>query len=238
LIIVLNAGLSAQSILSFIVSGRALDYTQKIFIFINTILSVVANFLSYDESAIEHHNAAAKFSKIYHEIQQQMCMYRKDRPNAIEYVRYSLQEYDSTNIASPDINDRVLGQFKRLFQNTDISIPNIADRLHKIDIITDPLRQPYNSGENQGPVQSQPQDQSQTARVESQDTTAGKQISISIASNGIKNKSNLKSMSECFRIDGDIDESDAATIVALDTRKKAFKDMSDYQMQRFMTGTE
>lgn len=136
LIICFNAVLSAESFIP--TDNYAVSITQKVLIYIVTLMSVINNFLKYEQLATKHLNSSSVFGELYHDIQQQMCMYRKDRSNAVKYISDTLKRYDSLIASSPDITDSVLVQFKKKFGNSDISIPQIADKIQKIDIILQP----------------------------------------------------------------------------------------------------
>jgi hypothetical protein len=100
-------------------------------------LSVLQSFFKSEVVGEKHLNASGSFSNLYHDIQQQMCMFRRDRINATKYVSDCLKQYDTLIINSPDINLHVVRMFKKTFKNTDISLPDIADKIQKIEIITE-----------------------------------------------------------------------------------------------------
>jgi hypothetical protein len=132
----LNAGLSAQTLITE--NPEAVQLASRVFIYIVTILSVLLNFLKYQDLAAQHMHAAQAYSEMYHEIQQQMCLYRKDRRNAVEYIQEVLKEYDHLAVSGPQIMQSVLSNFKKTFANADISVPHIADRIQRIEIISEP----------------------------------------------------------------------------------------------------
>jgi hypothetical protein len=67
-----------------------------------------------------------------------MCLYRKDRPNAIRYIQHAIKEYDHLEVNGPNIPNWQLSDFEKKFKDKNISIPDIADRLQKIEIISEP----------------------------------------------------------------------------------------------------
>lgn len=102
-------------------------------LYIVTILSFLQTFLNSQISSQKHIVASGLFSELYHNIQQQTCMFRKDRMNAKEYISECLKKYDSLVIHHPDINSYIIKKFQRTFNNTGISLPGIQ----KIQIITE-----------------------------------------------------------------------------------------------------
>ena len=130
-IVILNAVLSAQTTLTGVGSCETSSLFQKILIYIVTILAVINNFLRYQELSTHHKNASGHFSEIKHDVQQQMCNYRKDRENAVKYIQQTLKKYDSLISNSPSIPEYILKKLHHKIKNTDISMP---DRMQKIDI--------------------------------------------------------------------------------------------------------
>lgn len=120
-------------------SLNALDIIKRIFVYFVNLLSVLQSFLKSELVGEKHLNASGSFSNLYHDIQQQMCMFRRDRENATNYVSNCLKQYDTLIMNSPDINSHVVKMFKKTFKNTDISLPDIADKIQKIEIITEDI---------------------------------------------------------------------------------------------------
>lgn len=140
-LVILNTGLSAQTLIP-----NNIVIIQNVIIYIVTLISVIKSFLKYEELTSKHLLSAGKFGEIYHKIQQQMVLYRKDRINAVEFIRKTLQHYDQLIVSGPEINQLVRNKFKRLFLSSNISVPDIADRIQRIEIITET---PGNSGSSQ-----------------------------------------------------------------------------------------
>jgi hypothetical protein len=140
--IIITTGLSAESIIPQSNSNQTITILRNIFTYLATVLSVLYNFLAYEKLANQHTGSAMAFSKLYHDIQQQMCMYRRDRINATKYVSDVLKQYDSIVVGGPPISQQTVQQYKVAFKNADISMPDIADRIQKIEIITEPSAVP------------------------------------------------------------------------------------------------
>jgi hypothetical protein len=149
IIIIFNTILTTQTFIT--TESEIIDISKKIFIYIVTLLAVVNNFLKYKELSINHLNAIGDFSELYHDIQQQMCMYRKDRDNASRYIKSIIKTYDSLIVSCPDIPDSILSEFKKKFKNSDIEMADISDKIQKIEIITQPINV-YNDENNKSEV--------------------------------------------------------------------------------------
>ena len=137
ILIIINTGLSAQTLLPTNSEIPAINILRQIFIYIVTLVSVMQNFLKYEELKSKHNSASNKFSNLYHNIQQEMSMFRRSRVNATQYVSNTLKEYDSLIVSGPDIHWYAISQFKKIFSKADISIPDIADKIQRIEIITE-----------------------------------------------------------------------------------------------------
>lgn len=141
--VVFNTGLSAQTIIpQGETRNEAITIVSQVFIYIVTLISVLANFLKYEELAAKHSNFAMKFSELYHEIQQQMCMYRKDRHQATQYIQDTLKRFDEIVVSAPTIDNAIITQFKSTFKDSKTAVPSIVDRLDNIEIITDNVPPP------------------------------------------------------------------------------------------------
>ena len=135
-LIVLSTGLTAETIFPE-TDDFVLSIVKRTIIYVVNVLTVLQTFFRSEEVGEKHLVAAGAYSSLYHEIQQQMCMFRRDRINATKYVSDCLKQYDTLIINSPDINLHVVRMFKKTFKNTDISLPDIADKIQKIEIITE-----------------------------------------------------------------------------------------------------
>jgi hypothetical protein len=138
LLIMVSTVLSAETIIPSDESNLALSIIRSILIYIVTVVSVIMSFLKYEKLSEQHLVSATAYGQLYHDIQQQMCMYRRDRHNATKYVSDVLKQYDTLTVNGPSISQRVIKQFKNAFKNANISVPGIADRIQKIEVITEP----------------------------------------------------------------------------------------------------
>lgn len=141
--ILFNTGLSAQTIIpQGETRNEIISIVSQVFIYIVTLISVLLNFLKYEELSVKHLNFAMKFSELYHEIQQQMCMFRKDRHQATQYIQDILKRFDEIVVSAPTIDNAIISQFKSTFKDSTTAVPSIVDRLDNIEIITDNIPPP------------------------------------------------------------------------------------------------
>jgi len=136
--IILSTTLSAETIIPTNSDDILIEISRRVLIYIITVISVVQNFLKYEELSERHSSAAIAFSQLYHEIQEQMCMYRRHRHNATKYVSSVLKQYDSLLLSGPSVEKWVINIFKTTFKDTGIAMPDVADKIEKIEIITEP----------------------------------------------------------------------------------------------------
>lgn len=223
LLIVLSAILSADTIVPNICqSGDSVIYILRLtIVYLITFTSIVQNFAKSQEMSEKHSAAALQFSRLYHDIQQQMCRFRRDRPVATRYVSDCLKRYDSLVINNPDINAFVLWRFKNTFRNTDIAVPDIADKIQKIEIITEsPQQQIY---------------QNNNSRMIHQDKSINNVDTLKPTPSNSCN--NLVEISNAFQIHGDISDRDLqlANPDEIQRLKATFlQNRSDYEYQRYL----
>lgn len=214
ILILFSTGLSAETILPDNPNNLGLDILRRVFTYIVTLISVLINFLKFEQLGEQHLSAATSFAKLYHDIQQQMCMYRRDRINATKYVAEILKTYDSLIVGGPTINDIIIKQFKSKFGNADISLPDIADKIQKIEIIAEPSETSTAKG----------------LLARSKDTTdpnVSKRYGIC----------NLDQISQVFQIHGDISDADivnADEIQLKEMRKQFVNERMAYEYNRML----
>jgi len=234
LLIILSTILSAETIIpnnDQCNSDFTLDTIRRVFVYMVTVLSVIQNFLKSEETSGKHLIAVGAFSNLYHDIQQQMCMFRRDRINATRYVSDCLKQYDSLIINNPDISSRILNKFKNTFNNTGISLPDIADKIQKIEIITEDNIMSM-SGSGSGP-------EPEPIPIP-QNNKKHKGISVINANNINNNQSNMCNLAQihnAFQIHGDISDKDLENInsTELKSLREHFLDTkSNYEYQRFL----
>ena len=136
IILVVSTLLSAQTFFPNS-SDTGLEISKRIFIYTANLLTVITNYLKLSDLIQSHNIASNKFAEIYHDIQQQLCMYRKDRFLATKYIQEVFKKYDTLIVAGPEISPYIVRSFKSKFKDSNVSIPDIADKLQKIEIITE-----------------------------------------------------------------------------------------------------
>ena len=215
ILVMINTGLSAQTLLPENSNIQAIVILRQIFIYIVTFVSVIQNFLKYEELKMKHIEKSSKFSELYHKIQQQMSMYRQNRNNANHLISDTLKEYDSLVVGGPDIHFYALSQFKKIFAKSDFSIPDIADKIQRIEIITE------------------------TPKIEQQKggfNTKQIQINNTLNQRREKERSNLNVMKHCFRIHGDITDDDLQKLNDIELqelKRRIGNEKRMYELQRY-----
>jgi hypothetical protein len=152
-------------------------------------------------------------------------MFRRDRVNATKYVSDCLKLYDSLIINNPDINTNIITKFKKTFKNSDISLPDIADKIQKIEIITEP------SFHNQIEELTKEIDEEESIEIKTIPSSKKKCN---------PNLNNLASIHNAFQIHGDLSDKDLENINSTEFRQirnKILRDKSNYnnyEYERFL----
>jgi|UniRef100_A0A6C0AMX1 hypothetical protein len=225
LLIILAIFLSAETIipLSYIQDNMTIFISKQVLTYIITILTILQNFFKYDQLVEKHINASLQFNDLYHDIQKQMCMYRRDRINATIYISENLKCYDSLVINNPDIVQYVTQKFKKIFKNSNIALPDIADKIQKIEIITETKNTNNNNNNNNNNINN---------NIKTLNNT--KNDSSSSSSEYCNNLSNIYN---AFQIHGDISDKDLQNLNSNDLKdfKNGFnQNKSNYEYQRFL----
>lgn len=256
LLIILSTVLSAETIIpnnDQCNSDFTLDIIRRVFVYMVTVLSVIQNFLKLEETSGKHLFAVGAFSNLYHDIQQQMCMFRRDRVNATKYVSECLKQYDSLVITSPDISSRILMKFKNTFKNSDIALPEIADKIQKIEIITeDPMQSNLNinnvnnvnnvnnldANDNVSDVVSNSGNLNIASfNLQKRIKRKGVPLVLTNKQSSVQNCNNLAQIHNAFQIHGDISDKDLENIDSIqlrELRNRFLQEKSDYEFQRFL----
>lgn len=226
LLIILSTGLSTETFINS--EDPIVKIIIKIITYLITVISVSQNFLKSEETGERHLMAANEFGKLYHDIQQQMCMFRRDRINATKYVSDCLKIYDSLIINNPDINSYVIKKFKSTFKNSDIALPDIADKIQKIEIITEPHSYTITN------IDTNFQDEYENNKNTKNDINKN---DIITRKNNINTNlsNNLASIHNAFQIHGDFSDKDLENINYTELQQlknKLFK--YNYEYERFL----
>ena len=209
--IILNTVLTVDTVMPSDTTDLVTNIIRKVIIYIVTILSIMQIFLKSEETSEKHLNSSAAFSELYHDIQQKMCMYRRDRINANKYVALCLKKYDSIVINSPDIPSSILKDFKKTF-NTEINF----------DIGFSSIRQQsINDIENGGNI-------------------GIRQIDNKTCNN-LENNCNLSQIHSAYQISGELSDADIEMLNVKelrDIKKRYLESKSKYEFTRFLEHTE
>lgn len=224
IIIILAVILTTETVLpqSYLDNNNVIFITKQVLTYIITILSIMQNFLKSEQKSEKHLNASLLFNDLYHDIQKQMCMYRRDRVNATTYVSENLKKYDSLVINNPEIVGYIIKKFKTTFKNSNIALPDIADKIQKIEIITEDPK--YNNKNHN--------------RIKNMFTT-NNIIDTSTIDKSIDTVTynNLSKIHNAFQIHGDISDRDLQNVNPIELkelRNKFIQNKSNYEYQRFL----
>lgn len=241
ILIVFSTGLSAETLLTSDSNETYMLVLQKIFTYVVTLISVLQNFLKYEELNQRHLIYASDFNQLYHDIQKEMCLYRRDRKNATEYVTDILKRYDSLIVNGPNITTRVIQAFKKTFKDSDIIAPDIADKIQKIEIINEPKHQVNEHAQTSiKNLKMKQQNSIDINNNNSNNNNNNNNNSNSISNYNNTNMCNLQQIHNAFQIHGDITDNDiqnANHVELKDLRKKFLKEKQNFEYQRYMQHT-
>ena len=226
--IIFTSFLTAETFVKDDASDENIIIIRKTITYLLSVISLLQNFLNSEMLNSKHIHASNEFSKLYHDIQQQMCRFRRERKNATKYVSECLKHYDSLVINNPDINNFVLYKFKKIFGNNNV--PSIEDRFNKIEIITE---QTYQNKSKKG----------SSSDLGSGDLGSGDLGSGDLGSGGgenyttfnvIKNvNNNLSNINNIYKINGDISDNDLKKIDSIEL-KRFNEHKLRYEYNRFL----
>lgn len=231
-LIVFSTGLSAGT---FFPAGDqeasdnlALRITQQIFTYVVTVVSVLQNFFKFQTLAEQHTASAAEFGKLYYDIQQQMCMYRRDRKGAQPYLSSVLKTYDNLIVNGPSIADYTVRQFKQTFQNGQFAMPDIADSIQRIEVVVE--SDPSGTSGNAAGVRSLKKPDAQQPPPEVPEPPKPLYAKSGLC--------NLQQIHEAFQT-SDPSDSDANSAIQLrELRRKHLDKKTQYEFDRFRQHSE
>lgn len=203
-ILILSIFLTTDSIINLL-QDDILLIVQKLVLFIVTIISIINTFLKYGELSEQHLQAANSFSIIYNDIRNLMCIYRKDRMNAVKYIQKIIKEYDSLEISSPEIPSRYIKYMEDKIKKENITGISI-NKFREIEVVIN-------------------NDDKDTDNTSNKSKNKFK----------INNMQNLGEIHECFKIDGELSENDNITQADIENYKKNTIDLqTQYEFNRIM----
>jgi hypothetical protein len=237
LLIVLSTTLSAETIFYNQTCDFVIETIKRVFIYIVNALTVLQTFLKSQEESDKHLVAAGAYNTLYHDIQQQMCMFRRDRVNATKYISECLKQYDSLIVTSPDISSRILNRFKNTFKDYDIALPEIADKLQKIEIITEDHMNISNKVDDASLSGSDNKIDVLNFNLQKRINRNGAPLVLRNKQSSVQNCNNLAQIHNAFQIHGDISDRDLENIDSIqlrELRKRFLQQKSEYEFQRFI----
>lgn len=136
-LLIFSIFLSADSILNLL-NSYILTIIQKIIIFILAIISILNNFLKYGEIAKDHAQSAGLFNVVYNDIRNTMCIYRKDRYNAVKYIQTIIKQYDHLEVNAPEVPSSLIKKMEIKIKNdTKLKNINMPNQFQEIEIMID-----------------------------------------------------------------------------------------------------
>lgn len=231
-LILFSTILSADTILSYSQgqTDETITIVIKVFIYIINILSVLQQFLKLQESGNLHMEYANSFIRLYHDIQQQMSTYRSHRLNASKYVSECIKKFDSLVIKGPRINYFIINHFKRKFNKSNISLPDIVDNIQKIEIISEPLEIKEKS------IKGKTINANNIIEIKKKEQDYNN-IYNDIYNNIPIHNCNLRTMNNIFKIEGDISDTDVKDLNNSEIKrlkKKFLEAKSEFEYKRFL----
>jgi hypothetical protein len=222
-LLVLSVFLTTDSIINLL-KDDVFIIIQKIIIFIVAIISIINNFLKYGERSEQHLQSANSFNIIYNDVRNMMCIYRKDRINAVKYVQQTLKEYDQLEISSPEIPNKFIKKMENkintndTYKYKDITMP--TNQLREIEVIIDKPKE----------------DMFEMKTFSTDQPLVPPPVHNKFK---INNMQNLEQIHECFKIDGELSENDNITLNDLQNYKKNGLELqTHYEFNRFMKHTD
>jgi hypothetical protein len=98
------------------------------------ILSTLQNFLRYAELMEGHRLALVSWSKFSRDIAVELALEPKMRKPAFEFLSICRAEFDRLIEQSPSIDDDIIKQFKKVFKNPEVRVPEICNGIHPVKI--------------------------------------------------------------------------------------------------------
>jgi len=98
------------------------------------ILSTLQNFLRYAELMEGHRLALVSWSKFSRDIAVELALEPLMRKPAFEFLSICRAEFDRLIEQSPSIDDDVIKQFKKIFKNPKVRVPEICNGIHPVKI--------------------------------------------------------------------------------------------------------
>jgi hypothetical protein len=102
-----------------------------IIIYMTAVVRAIHQNRKYPERASAHRLAGSKYSEVYHSVQRQLALYRRDRENAKDYINWITEKFDTLLLSSPGMDDNIREEYLVKFRNIKFMHPG---DLKQIDI--------------------------------------------------------------------------------------------------------
>lgn len=213
-------------------SDNALTIIQYCVTYIVTLFSILMNFFSYSQLSEKHKSAAADFLKIHHEIQQQMCLFKRDRLVAFRYISRIIKEYDRLIMTSPLIIPYILKKCKCEIKDSECNISDIVREMTTIKMDDIHLHNPLqsNNDHTNGNGNNGNSGSYNVNMTSNNGEPSEQQRTIGINRTLVGNDTNLV-------INGDIEDNEIERCNSRqikDLRLRFFKENSTYEYLRFL----
>lgn len=97
------------------------------------VITGVQQNLDYSGLSTKHKTFAGDFSSLHYAIKEELCLYRRKRHEARNFIKSNTLLYNSLVTGSPDISDHIKSDYKKIC-GKNITIPASVD--NKVGIIT------------------------------------------------------------------------------------------------------
>lgn len=94
-----------------------------IIIYMTAVIRAIHQNRKYPEQASAHRLAASKYSEIYHSVQKQLALYRRDRENAKDYINWITEKFDTLLLSSPGMDDPIKEEYLIKFKDVKFMHP-------------------------------------------------------------------------------------------------------------------
>jgi len=94
-----------------------------IVIYMTAVVRAIHQNRKYPERASAHRLSASKYSEIYHSVQKQLALYRRDRENAKDYINWITEKFDTLLLSSPGMDDAIREEYLTKFKNVKFMHP-------------------------------------------------------------------------------------------------------------------
>jgi len=99
--------------------------TTGLVIYVGAFIVGYQKYHRLEERVEKHKQAASKYSALYHSIQAQIGLHKYERQIAKEFITYATDQYDNLLLSSPDVDDKILKMYFKLYKGEKRAQPVI-----------------------------------------------------------------------------------------------------------------